>query len=327
MDQITPYVIVSPLTDDQVKTINVNQVLASHEPFQNSRSPSLCPHLEAGKHDAIAGVVGLLIATKAVIVCPCCDYVQKSVPSGLLDALPATCGPLDDTDYPNLLAFMRDADEQLQALLDGDRYYMGLNVLRPNVGQYLKDLSSRFRSKGPTLESVPLALMLTLHNQAPPDSATRRIIIGFINAENVLKPRQHWMGGLYLNAEGDLGFDEALYEKTVWRGKQETYFERIEKGYEQLQSGLKFLHHFQKREDDSSSLPSDIQPLLPIRDLQDQVAHLKRIQPKVEALVEAMEGRTFAQLAANIRPEPSVAIGTQIDQAALPSDESQLPTS
>lgn len=194
MDQITPYVIVSPLTDDQVKTINVNQVLASHEPFQNSRSPSLCPHLEAGKHDAIAGVVGLLIATKAIIVCPCCDYVQKSVPSGLLDTLPATSGPLDDSDYPSLLAFMRDADEQLQALLDSDRYYMGLNVLQPNVGQYLKD-------------------------------------------------------------------------------------------------------------------------------------HLKRIQPKVEALVEAMEGRTFAQLAANIRPEPSVAIGTQIDQAALPSDESHLSTS
>lgn len=235
----------------------------------------------------------------------------------LLDDLPATNGPLDDVDFSGLLELLRDADHRLARFLNSGRCYVGINVMQPNVGQYLKDLCSRFRPKGPEVESVPLALLIILHNQAPADSPIRRTIIGFIKADNVLKPRQHWMGGLYLNVENDLCFDEALYERTVWRGMQETYFESVEAGYEKLQRALSFLHSFQKMENESSALIGTIRPLLPVRELHDQVAHLKRIQPRIEALVEVMEGRSLAELGSNIRPELTVAIDAPAGPMAL----------
>ncbi|MHC5194976.1 hypothetical protein ACYSUW_14575 [Pseudomonas frederiksbergensis] len=317
MTSIEPRLIDFPLTEDQVRTFNVNQVLTGYAGAQAATSPMLCPNHECTGHNPVAGVVGLLVAMRAQLVCPCCEYSQKTVRQDLLKDLPATNGPLDDERFSGLLEFLREADQQLACMLNSERCYVGINVMQPNIGQYLKDLCSRFRPKGPAVESVPLALLITLHNQAPADSPIRRTIIGFIKADNVLKPRQHWMGGLYLNAENDLCFDEALYERTVWRGKQETYFEGVEEGYEKLKRGLEFVHHFQTKEDEPLALPEGLKPLLPGRDLNDQVAHLKRIQPRIEALVDVMKGRSFAELAANIRPENSVAIGDQATPMAL----------
>lgn len=317
MTSIETRLIDFPLTEDQVRTFNVNQVLSGYKPAQRARTPMLCPEQESAVHDPVAGVMGLMVAMRGQLVCPCCEYTQKTVNREMLNDLPATHGPLDDVEFSGLLEFLRDADQELTSLLNSERCYVGINVLQPNVGQYLKDLCSRFHPKGPEVESVPLALLITLHNQAPADSPIRRTIIGFIKADNVLKPRQHWMGGLYLNAENELCFDEALFERTVWRGKQETYFKAVEEGYEKLQRGLSFLHSFQKMEDESSALTGTIRPLLPVRELHDQVAHLKRIQPRIEALVGVMEGRSFAELASNIRPEASVAIEAQAALMAL----------
>lgn len=322
MTKIVNQALESPFTDEQVKTFNINQVLAGHKQMQGATGALICPEAASDGHEPIAGVVGLLIGTKMVIACPCCDYYTKAAPTSTLEAIPSTEGPLDDPEYPALLGFVREANTQLQELLNADRHFTALNTMQSNVGQYLKDLSSRFRPKGPSLEAVPLSLMLTLHNQSPPDSITRRVIIGYIQADNVMKPRQHWMGGLYLNAKGDLCFDEALYEKTVWRGKQETYFETVEKSYEHLQQSLKSLHRFQGLEDSITALPSDIRPLLPVRPLKAEVAQLKSIQPRIEALVEAMEGRSFANLAANIRPEPNASLTGAAEQAKL-NNESQ----
>ncbi|MGE8063979.1 hypothetical protein [Pseudomonas sp. NPDC089569] len=308
MTSIESCLIEFPLTEDQVRTFNVNQILAGCKPAQGLRAAMLCPEHESAGHVPVAGVVGLMVALRGKLVCPCCEYTQKTMSREMLDELPVTHGSLDDPEFSGLLELLRDADRQLSDLLNSERCYVGINVLQPNVSQYLKELCSRFRPKGPEVESVPLALLITLHNQAPADSPIRRTIIGFIKADNVRKPRQHWMGGLYLNAENDLCFDEALYERTVWRGKQETYFESVEDGYAKLQRGLSFLHSFQKAEDASTGLPAPLKPLLPVRDLQDQVAHLKRIQPRIEALVGAMEGRSFAELASNLRPEASVVI-------------------
>ncbi len=142
--------------------------------------------------------------------CPCCEYTQKAVNRELLHELPAADGPFDDPEYAGLLEYLSDIDEQLSSQLNSERCYVGINVLQPNVGQYLKELAGRFRSKGPEVESIPLALLITLHNQAPIDSSVPRTIIAFIKADNVLKPRQHWMGGLYLNDEDELCFDEGL---------------------------------------------------------------------------------------------------------------------
>jgi hypothetical protein len=317
MNTIEPRLFNFPLTEDQVRTFNVNQVLTGYKPAQRASMPMLCPEQESAEHVPVAGAVGLMVALRGQLVCPCCEYTQKTLNREMLEELPATNGPLDDAEFSGLLEFLRDADQQLTSLLNSERCYVGINVLQPNVGQYLKALCSRFRPKGPDVESVPLSLLITLHNQAPAESPIRRTIIGFLKADNVLKPRQHWMGGLYLNAENDLCFDEALYERTVWRGKQETNFEAVEEGYEKLQRGLSFLHRFQKKEDESSALPGSLKPLLPIRDLNDQVAHLKRIQPRIEALVEVMEGRSFAELASNIRPEASVAIDAQVAPMTL----------
>lgn len=317
MTSIEPRLINFPLTEDQVRTFNVNQVLTGYKPAQRASTPMLCPEQQRAGHDPVAGVEGLMVALSGQLVCPCCEYTQKTLSRELLEELPATNGPLDDTEFSGLLEFLRDAFQQLTRLLNSERCYVGINVLQPNVGQYLKELCSRFHPKGPEVESVPVALLIALHNQAPTDSPVRRTIIGFIKADNVLKPRQHWMGGLYLNAENDLCFDEALYERAVWRGKQETYFESVEAGYAKLQRGLSFLHSFQKMEDESSALTGTIRPLLPVRELHDQVVHLKRIQPRIEALVEVMEGRTFAELASNIRPEASMSIDTPAGPKAL----------
>lgn len=308
MSNIEKQTLEAPFTDEQVRAFNINQILMGFKQAPDSTGALICPNFTSEAHEPIAGVLGLLIGTRMVIACPCCEFFRKSAPDHLLEAIPSTEGTLDDPEYPAMLAFVREADIQLRDLLDADRHFTALNTMQTAIGQFMKDLSSRFRPKGPTLEAVPLSLMLTLYNQSPPDSITRRVIIGYIQADNAMKPRQHWMGGLYVNTQGDLRFDEALYEKTVWRGKQETYFETVEKSYDDLQRSLKSLHRFQELEDNSTVLLSDTQPLLPVRPLRAEVAQLKSIQPKIAALVEAMEGRSFANLAANIRPEPQASL-------------------
>lgn len=64
MTSIKPRLIDFPLTEDQVRTFNVNQVLTGYAPAQPAGSPMLCPDHESAGHDPVAGVVGLLVAMR-----------------------------------------------------------------------------------------------------------------------------------------------------------------------------------------------------------------------------------------------------------------------
>ncbi|WP_446940029.1 hypothetical protein, partial [Pseudomonas aeruginosa] len=87
----------------------------------------------------------------------------------------------------------------------------------------------------------------------------------------------------------------------AWRGKQETYFKSAAEGFDNLKRGLEFVAHFQTKEDEVALTAPDTTRLFPARPLERPVKELKAIAPQLARLVEALEGKELAEVAAALQ--------------------------
>jgi hypothetical protein len=278
-----------PLSDEQVDAFNVYQVVGNAM-VDRPHTKLVCPKGNASPHVETGGALGLLVAYKHCLVCCSCDYTQKLVYEHMVQPQPAAEGSLDEPGYAEQLIFLKN---HLQAFSDeADKgNHMGNHMMVKSLSARLSALADRFVVNGPKIEIMPAMLLIQIHNMADPGSSVRHIIRGFMAAENVRRERQHWMGALFEGNNGDLIFDNAVYEQTVWRGKQETYYKGVKEHFEKMQNSLGFVSHFQEMEDAPLlKQDSNTQPLFPIRELDEGVVRLKALQPQVKALLGMMSG-------------------------------------
>jgi hypothetical protein len=282
-----------PISDAQVDDFNLYQLLGISGQLH---APVICPNVDDGSHINIAVAPGILIANRQMIVCPCCHHTQRWAPAHSLAPQPPTEGPLDDPEYPEMVLKLKRLVKALDASQETG-ITLGMNVLSKSLRGRLATLADRFQVNGPKVEMMPAMLLVELHNMAERDSPVRRTIRGFIAAENVRRERQHWMGALLENDDGDLLFDDARYEQTVWRGKQETYYKGVKEHFEKMHGDLKFVSRFQQLEDAPLlSLDNGTRPLLPVRELDPGVVGLKALQKQVQGLLGMMEGGAIASM-------------------------------
>lgn len=145
---------------------------------------------------------------------------------------------------------------------------------------------------GPTVV-LPMNLLLHLHNCAPQGHEIRQCIKDYILAFGDRNEKAHWSRGIVVLENGDLHFDERLYDVALYRGKQETYIKTAEEAFEKLQSALKFVSTFQQHEFAAANLlaASDIEGerLVTIRDLSEPAAKLQARSEELQILVQKME--------------------------------------
>lgn len=145
---------------------------------------------------------------------------------------------------------------------------------------------------GPTV-ALPMELLLHLHNCAPQGHEVRRCIKDYILAFGERNEKAHWSRGIVERENGDLHFDERIYDVALYRGKQETYIKTAEEAFEKLQSALKLVSVFQQDEFAAAKVLSsaDIEGarLVPIRDLSEPAKKLQARSNELSVLVQRMK--------------------------------------
>lgn len=145
---------------------------------------------------------------------------------------------------------------------------------------------------GPTVV-LPVNLLLHLHNCAPQGHEVRQCIKDYILAFGDRNEKAHWSRGIVVLENGDLHFDERLYDVALYRGKQETYIKSAEEAFEKLQSALNFVATFQQDEFSAARVLAgesiEGTRLVPIRHLSEPAKKLQERSEELKVLVQRMK--------------------------------------
>lgn len=143
-------------------------------------------------------------------------------------------------------------------------------------------------SKGPAV-SMPVSLLLDLHNALPEGHQTRALVVAYIGAFASTNEKAHWTRAVVRKADGSLAFDEELWNVAVYRGKQETRMKASEKAFAELRDQLEFLGSFYETEKTLVSQASLIgEPLLAIPEPSAALHHVREHSDSLKVLVEDM---------------------------------------
>ncbi|HHK0379431.1 TPA: hypothetical protein ACQQJB_003605 [Pseudomonas aeruginosa] len=266
----------------------------------------LCEHRSDGNHPAIGSApMGMLVANRAGLICPVCSMLGEIKPQRITSSEMALASeaffkrlPLT----PNTLTTVKIRHDEWDEWTKSGEVLANL-VTHP-LSNFIKALTaelSRGNHPGPIIEQFPLMLLLKVHNLAEHGSQVRHEILGWLETERAINPRNHWMDALTVSDTGELSFNKELHTLAAWRGKQETYFNGASELFDKLKSDLKFVSHFQEKEDEVAFTAPDVTRLFPARPLQHPVRQLKSIAPKLALLVEALEGKPLADVASALQ--------------------------
>lgn len=320
--------ILEKLDDDQVLHLTLRQLKLLGP---DAGSPQLCDHRFDGNHSIIGSApLGMLAVSRGGLICPVCFMLGDITPlrvsadnvsiatNAFFDQLPISSN--------TLITVQSRLDEWVEWSNNGG--VLANLVTRP-LSNYIKVLTaelSRLNHPGPSIESFPLMLLLKLYNLAEPASQIRHDIRGWLETERAINPRNHWMDAITVSDTGDLSFNKELHTLAAWRGKQETYFNSGSELFDQLKGKLKFVSHFQEKEEDVSLTAPDVTRFFPMRPLQHPVQQLKAIAPQLALLVEALDGKPLAEVAAVLQaalPHNQQALVNNDQTLGLPAGESE----
>lgn len=136
-------------------------------------------------------------------------------------------------------------------------------------------------AKGPEV-TIPVWLLLDLHNALPAGNQTRIVIVDYICACASADQKAHWSRAVVRKEDDSLVFDEKLYEIAVYRGKQETRMEAGERAFAELRKQLDFLGAFYEEE---KTLKMQISPEAnPLMAMPEPSAALHHLRAHTDAL-------------------------------------------
>lgn len=137
---------------------------------------------------------------------------------------------------------------------------------------------------------IPIKWLVNLHNSIPRASNARQEIKDYLTAFAAMNKKAHGVRALAVEENGDLRFDEALYDQAVYRGKQETRLNSASEIFNKLKDELDLLQEFQKTEA-AAALASELSKesrLVPLPDYSPNLAHIKNSGHNIAQLVDRM---------------------------------------
>lgn len=294
------------LSDEDQMALNLRQVGIGLDSVSDRFA---CANRENGSHEVMGGALGNLVAVPRGFICPACDYTisASDIPAQSISAAHESVAIKSPSAQSKADAEARMAEYHRYADIPGrELAYIMCRSFKRYVDFATKELQKP-KWKGPTLDGIPVTLLLSLHNNAEPGSTSRKDVLTWLEVERALRPRQHWMDAIEITETGDLIFNDDLYTLACWRGKQETYFESAAKGFEALQKGLQFVSHFQKSEDKSAAgLPAATR-LFSQRELLPEVQSLKAFAPQLAQFVQALDKKSLSEITRTLQlpaPQP-----------------------
>lgn len=312
------------LDEDQVVHLTLRQLyLLGAE----AASPGLCENRTDGRHPHIgSSPPGVLVATRAGMICPVCSILGESHLVKVTSAEMEAATEAFFNDVPNTPQTYFTVQAKLSEWVEWEDSgtVLASLVVRP-LANYLQALGKDLEANnhpGHRIDGFPLNLLLRVHNLAEHGSQIRKEILGWLETERALRPRNHWMDAITVSDDGELRFNNKLHTLAAWRGKQETYFKAAAEGFDKLKRGLGFVAHFQTKEDEVALTAPDTARLFPARPLERPVKELKAISSQLALLVEALEGKELAEVAAALQaalPRPLELTGGKDQAPALES--------
>lgn len=319
-----------PLQSTTLETLDDNQIL--HLTLRqlgllgsDADKPALCEHRNDGNHRVIGSApLGMLAVNPAGLICPICCLIGESplvkVTSDEMDS--ATDAffsnvPLTPQTYFTVQTRYKEWEEWAD-----NAVVLASLVIRP-LTSFIRALTKEFSATshpGPRIDRFPLGLLLNVYNLADHGSQVRKEILGWLETERAINPRNHWMDAITVSETGDLSYNEDLHNLATWRGKQETYFNSAAELFDQLKGKLAFVSLYQGKEDSATLTTPDLTRLFPMRPLERPVKELKTIAPQLALLVDALDGKPLAEVAAALQkalPTPPLLLGAEhalIDQ-------------
>ncbi|HGM8087291.1 TPA: hypothetical protein ACKP9S_003662 [Pseudomonas aeruginosa] len=310
------------LDEDQVLHLTMRQLgLLGPDADQ----PALCEHRTDGHHRVIGSApLGMLAVNRAGLICPICCMVGEStlvkVSAGEMAA--ATDAFFNNVPLtPQTMFTVQARHREWEEWVDNGGV-LAVLVIRP-LADFIRALTAELSAAGhpgPRIDRFPLGLLLKVYNLAEHGSQARKEILGWLETERAINPRNHWMDAITVSETGDLSYNEDLHNLATWRGKQETYFNSAAELFDQLKGKLAYVSLFQGKEDGATLTTPDLTRLFPMRPLERPVKELKTIAPQLALLVEALDGKPLAEVAAALQkslPTPPLLQGAEhahIDQ-------------
>lgn len=291
------------LDDNQMLHLTLRQL---HLLGPDAGPQVLCEKRSDGNHPAIGSApAGLLVANRAGLICPVCGMLGEAKPQRIPTYEMALATEAFFKHLPltaTTLATVKIRHDEWEEWSNGGELLANL-VTKP-LSNFIKALTAELSSgnhPGPKIEKFPLMLLLKLHNLAEHGSQIRHEIREWLETERAINPRNHWMDALTVSETGDLSFSKELHTLAAWRGKQETYFNGASEHFERLKSDLKFVSHFQGKEDEVALKAPDATRLFQARPLQHPARQLKSIAPQLALLVDALEGKPLSEVASSLQ--------------------------
>ena len=175
------------------------------------------------------------------------------------------------------------------------------------------DVVPKAYSNGPNV-SIPVALLLDLHNAFPEGHQTRRLIVEYISAYADSNDNACWPRAVVRKADGSLAFDETLWDVAVYRAKQETRLNSSEKAFAELRSQLDLLGEFYESEKTLIPQLSPVgEPLLPMPAPSPVLQYVRQHAEALRVLVDDMH----CGLANNIAGTTERAFLQKLEQAEV----------
>lgn len=287
------------LSEDQVVHLTMRQLQLLGP---SAAPPALCENRTDGRHPHIGtSPHGMLVVSRSGLLCPVCSLAGEpslvKVTAAEMEA--ATEGFFSYVPNTPQTFFTVQAKQREWEEWEDSGTVLASQVVRP-LTNYLQALGKELDAKnhpGQRIDGFPLNLLLRVHNLAEHGSQIRKEILGWLETERALRPRNHWMDALTVSEGGELIFNKKLHTLAAWRGKQETYFKGAAEAFETLKKDLSFVSHFQTEEDVAALEAPDATRLFPARPLERRVRDLKSIAPQLALLVEALDGKELEEVA------------------------------
>ncbi|HGO9799929.1 TPA: hypothetical protein ACLEB8_005124 [Pseudomonas aeruginosa] len=268
--------------------------------------PALCEHRNDGNHRVIGSApLGMLAVNPAGLICPiCCLLGESPLVKVTADEMDSATDaffsniPLTPQTHFTVQARYKEWEEWAD-----NAVVLASLVIRP-LTSFMRALTKEFSATshpGPRIDRFPLSLLLKVYNLAEHGSQVRKEILGWLETERAVNPRNHWMDAITVSDAGDLSYNEDLLDMATCRGKQETYFNSAAELFDQLKGKLAFVSLFQSKEDEAALTAPDLTRLFPMRPLERPVKELKAIAPQLAQLVDALDGKPLAEVAAALQ--------------------------
>lgn len=152
-----------------------------------------------------------------------------------------------------------------------------------------RDVVPKALRRGPEV-LLPLYLLLDLHNALPDGHRMRTAICGYIADYSAANPKAHWTRAVVRMENGELVFDETLWDVAVYRGKQETRLRAGEEAFKQMRDQLDLLSSFIETE---AQLAAEVKPsgtpLVGQAAPSPSLAHVRQHHAALRDLLERMD--------------------------------------